>query len=253
MNRLKQWFTNHRTVVLGLSSTGLILLFLLFVFDHIIMPIYTHRGEEEELPDVTEKTFDEAREILEANGFFIIKEGEKYDATYPESTVIFQNPSPFSRVKKGRRIYVTLSAGERMIQVPRVTKISERDAEFILTRAGLVLGEVFFEYHNYHLNGEVFAQSIDEGMEVVEGTAVDITVSMGRSPSRFVVPDVIGKSLVMAKRILRRSGLDVGYISHEVDENLIPDTVIRQSVEPGEDVHRGYRVDLIVSKLEEEV
>jgi len=228
------------------------LLFFVFFMDRVFMPIYTHLGAEEELPDVTERTFNEAKEILESKRFSIIKEGEKYDATYPESTVVFQNPPPFSRVKRGRRIYVTLSAGEKMIEVPLVTNQSERDAEFDLTQAGLILGEVYYEYDSYYLGGVVFAQSVDAGVEVVEGTAVDITVSLGRLPKEFIVPDVIGKSLEKAKRELRRAGLSLGYVSHDVDEHLIPDTVIRQSVDPGDKVNRGSEIDLVVSKLESE-
>ena len=249
MNRWKQSLTRYRTVLLGGGATILMLCFLVFFMDAIVMPIYTHQGNEEELPDVTEISFAEARQILESRGFSIIKEAEKFDETYPESTVIFQNPPSFSRVKKGRRIYVTLSAGEKMILVPRVVGSSERDAEFVLRQAGLELGEVFYEYHRYHLKDVVFSQSIDPGMEVAEHTPVDITVSMGRAPDQFVVPDVTGKSLEEARRMLMRAGLRVGQVSREAVNNLVPDTVIRQSLNPGDEVSQGQRVDLIVSRL----
>jgi beta-lactam-binding protein with PASTA domain len=137
-----------------------------------------------------------------------------------------------------------------MIEVPLVTNQSERDAEFDLNQVGLTLGEVYYEYDSYYLSGVVFAQSIDAGVEVVEGTPVDITVSLGRLPKEFIVPDVIGKSLEMAKRELRRAGLSVGHMTYEVDENLVPDTVIRQSIDPEKKVNRGYRIDLVLSKLE---
>ena len=250
MNRWKMWITQHKTLLLGLGSTVLMLFFLIFFMDVAVMPIYTHHGEERELPDVTERSFEDARKILESRGFTIVKEDEKFDATYPESTVIFQNPSAFSRVKRGRRIYVTLSAGEKRITVPRVIGMSERDAEFSLRHAGLQLGEVFYEYHSYHLNGVVFQQSIDPGMESVEDTPIDITVSMGRAPDQFIVPDVTGKSLDMAKRMLRRAGLSVGNLSYEVEPDLVPDTVIRQSIDGGNEVMRGQRIHLVVSRLE---
>lgn len=250
MNRWKTWITQHKTILLGIGSTVLMLCFLVFFMDLAVMPIYTHHGEERELPDVTERSFEDAREILESKGFTIVKEGEKFDATYPESTVIFQNPSAFSRVKRGRRIYVTLSAGEKLIPVPRVIGMSERDAEFSLRHAGLQLGEVFYEYHSYHLNGVVFQQSIDPEIEAVEDTPIDITVSMGRAPDQFIVPDVTGKSLDMAKRMLRRAGLSVGNLSYEVEPDLVPDTVIRQSIDGGNEVMRGQRIHLVVSKLE---
>lgn len=252
MSRFSEWMEKHRSKLMGILATIFVLIFLFFVIDHIVMPIYTHHGEEEELPDITEKPYAEAKRILEERGFTIIKEAEKYDATYPESTVVSQNPVPFARVKKGRRIYVTLSAGERLIQVPRVIGLSERDAEFSLRQAGVTLGEIYYEYHSYHLSGVVFSQSVDANMEVVEHTPVDITVSMGRQPDRFIVPDVMGKSLEMATRLLRRAGLRVGDITYEVEQNLVPDTIIRQSRDGGEEVMQGTAINLVVSRLEEE-
>ena len=253
MNRWKMWITQHKTLLLGLGSTVLMLFFLIFFMDVAVMPIYTHHGEERELPDVTERSFEDARKILESRGFTIVKEDEKFDATYPESTVIFQNPSAFSRVKRGRRIYVTLSAGEKRITVPRVIGMSERDAEFSLRHAGLQLGEVFYEYHSYHLNGVVFQQSIDPGMESVEDTPIDITVSLGREPHRFVVPDVMGKSLEDARKIILQAGLEMGSISFVIRREYIPDTVIDQSLEPGSEVNQGSAIDLVISRLEENV
>ena len=247
MERIKAFMKRHRTPILGIGSTALMLIILVLILEWIVMPLYTHLGDEVELPDVTEMSFGQAKEILEAQEFRIVNDGMKFDETYPESTVVFQNPPPYSRVKKGRRIYVTLSAGERMIPVPRVVGMSERDAEFAIRQAGLLVGEVFYEYHNYHLAGVVFDQSMVQGTEVVAETIVDITVSMGRSPDRFSVPDVVGKSFDSAKRLIRQSGLRVGEVVFEVRRNLVPETVIRQSLDAGQEVDQGTPVDLIVS------
>ena len=252
MHRLKGWIERRRTVWLGVSATLLMFIFLALLMDWIVMPLYTHHGAEDELPDVTEMSFEEARGILQSKGFRIIIDGKKYDATYPESTVVFQNPAPFSRVKKGRRIYVTLSAGERMVRVPKVVGSSERDAAFILRQEGLLMGDMFYEYSNYYPKGVVCGQALPEGTEAVEQTAVDITLSIGRLPDRFIVPDVVGKSLDTARRLLLQAGLKVGSISYKVQRNLIPDTVISQSVEPGEEVNQGRSIDLVVSRLEED-
>jgi serine/threonine-protein kinase len=251
MGSMKDWIGGHKNLILGIGSTLLTLIVLVFIMDWIVMPLYTHHGVEEELPDVTEMSFREAKGFLESRGFSIVIDGMKFDETYPESTVVFQSPTPYSQVKKNRRIYVTLSAGERLLSVPSVVGLSERDAAFRLRQAGLVLGEVFYEYHNYHLAGVVFGQSIDPTVEVAVETPVDITVSMGRSPERFVVPDVVGKSMEEAKKVIRQAGLQVGQVDYEVHPNLVPETVIQQSLPPAQEVARGTMVDLIVSRLEE--
>jgi serine/threonine-protein kinase len=252
MQNVLQWFKRKKIFFMGMGATFLMLLFLVLLFDFIIMPLYTHRGQEVELPDVTEMPYQEASELLRRNGFRTIIDGTKFDATYPESTIVFQSPLPFSMVKKGRRIYVTLSAGERMVAVPRIVGQSERDAIFLLNQAGLNLGEVFYEYVNYPPRGVVYDQSFAEGIEVVEGTRVDMTVSMGRRPDRFLVPDVAGKSFETARRMILQAGLRVGVITYETQKQLVPETVLSQSITAGEEVQQGQLIDLVVSTLGEE-
>ena len=234
-----------------MGAIFLLLILLVLLFDNVIMPLYTHQGQAVELPDVTEMLFDEATALLRKRGFRTIIDGTKFDATYPESTIVFQSPLPFTLVKKGRRIYVTLSAGEKMVAVPRIVGQSERDAIFLLNQAGLRMGEIFYEYVNYPPRGVVYDQSFAEGIEVVEGSQVDITVSMGRRPDRFLVPDVVGKSFETAKRIIHQAGLRVGDVTYETQKQLIPETVLSQSITSGEEVQQGELIDLVVSTLGE--
>ena len=113
----------------------MVLIVWLFLMDWIVMPVYTHHGQEMELPDITEHSLEDAQRILDAKGFKLIKDREKFDSNYPKGTVIFQNPAPYSKAKKGRRIYVTVSSGDRPVTVPNLVGVSERDAAFLLNRA----------------------------------------------------------------------------------------------------------------------
>jgi serine/threonine-protein kinase len=247
-------YKRHKTVLKGFFSIFVMLVSIAFLMDWIVMPIYTQRGKEVELPDISEMLFEEAEMILKERGLRIVKDREKNDSNYPSGTVIFQNPSPYSMVKKGRRIYVIISTGERKILVPRVVGSSERNAQFILKKSGLTLGEIFYEYSNYFPKGVVCDQSIAENDTVIENTAIAITISNGGLlPSEFVVPDIIGISLDNAKKIIRKAGLEVGEISYEVKREFVPATVISQSINPGEVVTHKQTIDLIVSRLEDEV
>jgi beta-lactam-binding protein with PASTA domain len=223
---------------------------LVLLMDWIVMPLYTHQGAEEELPDVTEQPFRKAEEILKSKGFRIGEIEFVHDATYAESTVVSQIPQPYYLVKRGRHIFLTLSSGNRIVVVPRVIGKSERDAVFLLKQAGLKVDEPSYDFHSYHPYGVVSDQSLQEGSEVQEYSIIHIVVSNGQFPNRFVVPGLVGQSLEMAVKGLRRQGLEPGSISYEVHSNLVPNTVIRQSVNQGEEVYQGYRVNLVVSKQE---
>ena len=236
--------------VLGILATVLMVVFLAVLINLVIMPLYTMHNREKELPDVTEKTYEEAVQVLQDNGLRVIREPDKFDVIYPAGVVIQQNPLPYSKVKKGRRIYLTVSAGERLVQIPKIVGLSERDASFKLRTIGLHLGEIDYEYDSYYPNGVVCKQSISQDSTVTEGGIIDIVISLGRLPSEFEVPDVVGTSLAEARQRLGKAGLSAGMITYEAQPNIIPDTVIRQSIEVGTKLDERIPINLVVSKLE---
>ncbi len=250
--KLFQYIKSHpKEILLGIGSSVVLLILFVFIMNTVVMPLYTHHGREIEVPDIEYLSFYEAEEILDDTGFKMIIDGKKFDATFPESTVIFQNPRPFSHVKRGRRVYLTLSAGERLVQVPRIIGMSERDAIFKLEEVGLQVGQIIYEYDNYRYEGAVCDQSYPEGTELTEQQSVDITISLGPLPTRFFVPDVVEKDVEIAKSMIQQAGLTVGTITYEIRRQKLPDTVIRQSIPSGEEVRQGQSIDLVVSQLEE--
>lgn len=252
-NGEKNFWEKVKTPFLGISASLLLLFILIVLMEYVVMPIYTQRGQEMELPDVTERSFENAKAFLESAGFAVIQEPvRKHNANYPEGTVLFQKPEPYSRVKKGRRIYLTLSAGELKVEVPRVIGISERDAEFHLKRAGLSIGEVFYDYSSHYPRGVVSDQLPQAGDSLSEKGIVDITVSNGVFPTRFVVPDVIGRSLDEAKKSLMKAGLRLGEVTYEATDQFVPETVLDQNLLAGKEVKNRTAVNLIVSSLPED-
>lgn len=228
-------------VFAGIGLAGML------VFDQILMPWYTRHGEEYEIPDLTEFTFEEAQEVVWSGGFMIVKDKEKYDSNYPEGVILDQNPAPFSVTKRGRRIYVTVSSGEKQVLMPDLVGTSYRDARFLLERTGLALDSVAYEYSSYHPSGVVAAQSFPPDFTLKKATGVWITVSLGNQPSKFVVPRVMGKSLDSARETLLKAGLSVGSVTYELRQQLLPGIVLSQSIRPQEEVPQGSPVDLVVS------
>lgn len=253
MGRVNEFWEKVKIPLLGILCSILLLIILAILLEYVVMPLYTQHGQEMELPDVTERSFEDAMAFLESAGFAVIEEPvRKYNSNYPDGTVLFQKPEPYSHVKKGRRIYLTLSAGERRVPIPRVIGISERDAEFHLKRAGLTLGEVFYDYSNHFPRGVVSQQQPQAGDTLSENGVVDITVSNGIFPTKFIVPDVLGRSLDEAKKILMKSGLRLGKITYESTDQFVPETVLDQELIEGQEVESRTAVDLIVSRLAED-
>lgn len=222
---------------------------LIMVFDQLIMPWYTKHGEALAVPNVVATRFETAKELLELQGLKVVKQGEKYDSQLPFGYVVDQNPRADRLVKRGRRIYLTISVGEREIQAPTLVGLSETNAEETLKSLGLKIGEREYKYDPNELPTVVIEQSVSPGTFMKASTTIDITVSLGEPVANVVVPSVLGKTLDTAKRDIQKAGLTFGRIRYQLNESLLPNTVIQQSLDAGLTVSNGDTLDLVVSRL----
>ncbi|MDW7681614.1 MAG: PASTA domain-containing protein [bacterium] len=230
---------------------AVVAIIIVLLFDKLIMPLYTRHGQEIEVPDLTSMFFEDARELLKQMDLKIVEEEKKFDSSnkFPIGYIMAQNPPPASKVKTGRRIYVITSKGEPVIEMPQLVRRSERNAVFELQKLGLILGEVNYEHSEFFHEGVISEQSIPPDTELKPGTVVDITVSLGQFPDKFIVPDVVGRSLRDARRIIFQSGLTLGEVSFQTEDDLLPETVIHQFPEANLEVTQGDTVKLLVSRF----
>jgi eukaryotic-like serine/threonine-protein kinase len=239
------FFAKYRIWIISIPA---ILVFYLFL-DYIAMPIYTRQYQAIAVPDVTLRSFAEAEAMLAKSGLRIVKDGEKFDETLPAGRIVFQNPDALAMVKKGRRIYVTISKGGRTFPMPKLTGQSERDARFILQANELSLGRVDYRRDPFLPDGVVCDQSITAGDTIGVRQRVDLTVSLGVEPTEYIVPDLVGKSIDDALMALRKAGLTAGNIQEQTTEELLPNTVVAQSIEAGKQVAKADTVHIVVSVL----
>lgn len=244
----KQIFQLKYLVWSGYGLLGFILIYL--VMDKVVLPIYTKHGESIKMPDVTNMPFEQAEKILIDKKFRPILDHEVNSMFVPGGYVISQNPLPDAFVKSNRRTYLVVSKGEKWIRVPKLVGRSERDAILKLRQAELVPGRRMFQFDSIYPKGVVSNQSIAIGDTARVGDSVDIQISLGDMPMNLTVPELKGKSLDEAKKILLENGFELGLISYRTNNDLLPDTVIQQSIEPESIVDVGTEVDLILSQIE---
>jgi len=227
------------------------LLFILFVIlmDRVIMPWYVRLGHEVELPDVVEMTIIDAQKKLEKDGFSVLIADSIYDAHYEVGTVVEQMPLPLTTVKTGRHVYLKVSIGEKPIMMPNLFYKSPRDAQLILESFDLPLGIIEYEYSDISLEGVVISQSYPAGQVIKKGMAVNMTVSLGPFPKQPTVPQLVHKSLTVAKKQLKDLGLAKISVEFEERDDILPETIIQQSLEKGILIDETTEIVLIVSKL----
>lgn len=219
---------------------------ILIILDTIVLPIFVS-AEEYTVPNVVGMQKDEAIRILSDLQLNPIVTTSRYDEKYPKDHVIFQKPFPKSTVKVGRRIYLTISGGEQIIEVPNLINKTIRDAQLTLERNGLVLGEIDSVESEFPPN-VICEQEFLEGRQVTRGTAIGIKLSLGPRIGMIRVPNILGRSLNEAEKILKTNSLKIGIKTFITSTTLLPNTVIDQQPSEGELVPVSDSINVVLSQ-----
>ncbi len=226
----------------------LIGLILFFLFDNILMPLYVQKGKTTKVPDVIGLALEDAKQkIIEAG--LDPKEAEyKSDKRYKIGTVTLQNPIAESEVKRGRGIYLTISGGEELVDVPNLRGKSVREAIFNLEKYNLKLGSISFEPSEEIFANTIIRQDVTPNTKIKSGNLINVTVSQGHSTDNHPVPDVSLKTLNEAEKIFTDSGFRIGKIDYQTNIDILPNTILEQSPRAGELLQLGQPIDLIIAQ-----
>ena len=227
------------------------LVIFLLALNYLIMPWYVSKPETR-VPNVVGLKEEQAFALLEKSDLQPVISDTTFDQKYPEGTIILQKPEYGKVVKEGRNIYLFISGGEPTVVVPMLKGKSIREAKFTLERIGLKLGDIDENVSN-HPKNMIFDQEYVEGTPLKKGASVGVTISVGEGETgKILVPDLIGKSVTEAERILADSTLKVGKINYQRSFSLLPNTILDQYPSKGNKVNRGDAVDLFVTKSAEQ-
>ena len=222
-----------------------IVIFILLL-DNLIMPWFVS-SPETTVPQVVGLQVSEAINTLEADGFEPLVSDTSYGLQVPVGAVFFQKPDAGAVVKEGRTVYLFVSGGMKTIQVPELKGKSILDAKFALERLGLKLGRVE-RIPSSQPEDMIFDQQYAEGTKLKQGDVVGVTISAGRGGGSIIVPDLIGKSLTEARKILADSSLIIGKINYQPSATLLPNTILDQYPSSGNTLNPGDAVDLFATK-----
>lgn len=241
---LKNIFNSRffKPLLIFISAFVILLLFLNF----IILPWWVSK-DETKVPKVVGMNEKDAFALLEDHDLEPIISDTTFNESFPKGTIVLQRPEEGSTVKVGRRVYLFLSGGEPTVIVPMLIGKSVRDAKFALERIGLVLGTVEQVPSNNPKN-MIFDQEFVEGTQIKKGQTVGISVSSGIETGEISVPDLIGRSLMEAGKILADSSLKIGKLNYQKSFSLLPNTVIDQYPSKGTMVNPGDAIDLFITK-----
>jgi beta-lactam-binding protein with PASTA domain len=216
MNFLKFLITKKFLRHLGLAAA---LTLILLLGTMLWLKIYTHHGQAITVPDLSGLTVHEVDDVTTSRHLRFEIVDSVFSSEMPRGTVIKQNPRANSRVKKNRKIFLTMNAiNPEQVSMPQLVGLSIRQARLALQNAGLILGDI--EYRpDYAINNvlqQIHGDSvINEGTEISKGAVIDLVLGMGLSEETTRVPDLMGTGLETAREIIADFYLNIGAITYD--------------------------------------
>lgn len=205
--------------------------------------------KEVKVPDLYNKTLEEALVLAEEEGLKIDEAHIKYELSedVEEGKIMEQKPGANTFVKKRKKISLVISQGatEGNIVMTRVIGEQIDDAEKLLKNMGLKVKTIDREDENAEI-GEVMAQSPAKGVKMSEGSVVTLYVCTSHPAKPKQVPGVIGMSKSAAEAAIKNAGFKVGNVKKETSDKEI-DTVINQDPSAGSESPAGTYIDIVIS------
>jgi beta-lactam-binding protein with PASTA domain len=235
--------------LLIIGTAGLYLVFFL-----VILPLFTHQGQEVILADLTGKPYLAVEAALERHGFVAEAMDSLYKPETPPLSVIAQDPLPGTRIKKGRKIYLTLSSHvPPSVPFPRVVGLPYEQVYRLLKESyGFSIGEVIpvrGEVSDVVQEAQMSGRTIAAGDLVPKYSRIDLVVTRSEGLGKVPLVKVVGLRLAEAIARLSEVGLAVGQIRYRPHPSYPAGVVFQQYPQkaPGDSLARGYPVDLFVS------
>ena len=194
------------------------------------------------VPNVVGLEYPAAERLLTQKGFTVERGETRYEAIAPKNTVVEQNPAAGGKELVGTRVVLVLSGGQRTGTVPTVTGLTQDQAESALEAAGFGVGELV-ERASAEPRGTVIESRPRAGAQAPMPGTVTLVLSAG--PGTVQVPDLAGRTVDEARRLLLQLGLEVGELSSESSAG--PPIIVSQTPPAGSPVAPGTRVNLRTS------
>lgn len=233
-------YISRRILLRNIVLSVLILLVGLFLVLQSLK-IYTRHNNNLSVPNFTGFTLEEALNYATIRDLRIEVSDSVYLNEYERGTVVDQHPKPDFKVKKNRKIFLTMNAvnPERVV-MPDLVELTARQARARLESFGLKTGEISYEPDigiNIVLAQKINGMDILPGDSIIKGSAIDLILGKGLSDEVTVVPKLVGHKLDEAKIIASDMFLSIGAVVSDAtlltEEDKDSAQIFRQEPAPG--------------------
>ena len=204
-------------------ALAILLSFLLILSTMLWLRIFTHHGKSRPVPDFYGTTVKDANDIATENKLRIFIIDSVYRTETVPGTIVDQNPVAGEKVKKNRRILLTINAvNPEVVVMPDVVGESIRQAKAILENTGLEVGHLSYIPDlaiNNVLKQKWNGLVIQEGDTIPKGTIIDLVLGTGLSNRKTIAPNLTGLIFYKARNKILSASLNIGAVLY--DESVV--------------------------------
>jgi beta-lactam-binding protein with PASTA domain len=215
-------FVKNLAIAFGLL-VGIIMILLIW------LNIYTRHGQARPVPDFFGLSLTETAKLAKKNKLKYQVIDSVYTTLVPAGCVAEQNPVSGFKVKKRRRILLTINAFKpEMVKVPNLVSLSIGQARAMIESAGLNLGDRTYIPDltvDFVLKQLYKGKLITESDSLQKGSQIDLVLGKGLSNQKTSVPNLIGLKLEAAKNSIIYSSLTLGAIGYDNSVATAEDTL----------------------------
>ena len=249
---LKQFFSTTTGYLIKHLALFVLAVVTLIVLANLFMNLYTHHGESEVVSDFKGMTEDEFAPILHEQNLDYEIVDSIFDRKQKGGIVIEQSPPAGSTIKHSRPVYFIINAyAIRKFPVPDIKDMSYRQAEATLKAVGFVVDRVEYkpsEYKDLVLDAKAGGRTIQTGERLDEGTSITLVLGNGGGSGTFEVPNLRGRTLQEAQRVLAKSPFVLGGVDYdETSDTAATYYIYWQNPPAGALGAEGMRVNVKIS------
>ena len=143
------------------------LIFLLFVL-LIFLNVFTRNNQSVEVPNLVGKSITQfEKKLTEMDLKYMIVDTANFNPNFDIGSVLDQEPNAGARVKRGRKVYLTLNSSDfKEVKLPKISGLTLRQARNVIESLGFKFGEI--EYVDDIAYNVVISISSDS-LNLVEG------------------------------------------------------------------------------------
>ena len=203
------WLTKH--LYMAIAAVAIVVFALFSMLD-----VITRHNKELEVPSFGGMDLVQAQALADANHMRLEVTDSVHIVKMAPGAIYKQNPVAGSKVKKNRRILLTINANTpKMVKMPSLVGHSLRQAQSELSSSQLKVGRLIYERDlatNNVLEQLYNGEPIEPGVELECESVIDIKVGLNEADSVALVPDLAGKPYSIIKDYLIDNSLNLGNV-----------------------------------------